>query len=302
MQIGIDVGGTKIEGILLDDTGQEIRRERTPTFPGHYDSTVNTIVTLCKFLETKSNGPCTVGIGAPGSVSPINGLHRNANSTCLNNQNFRADIENFLGKEVQLANDANCFALSESVDGAGAGFNVVFGVILGTGVGGGIAINQTVRPGLNGIAGEWGHNPLPWPDTTDHHSVKCFCGQTNCIETFLSGPSLLRDYQSNGGTLHSVEAMAQSVSIDSAAEAALARYSRRLSRALAQIINVLDPDGIVLGGGLSNITSLYDTIPQELPDYVFSDACDTPIVRNQHGDSSGVRGAAWLGSRPENYE
>ena len=302
MQIGIDVGGTKIEGILLDEMGREIRRERKLTPSGQYDNTINTIVNICESLETESGEACTVGVGAPGSVSPVNGLHRNSNSSCLNNQNMHFDIENALGKKIQFANDANCFALSEAMDGAGEGLNVVFGVILGTGVGGGIAINQTVRPGLNGVAGEWGHNPLPWPDKNDHHSIRCFCGQTNCIETFLSGPALLRDYHSDGGKLPSVEGLVKFIETDAIAKAALSRYSHRLSKALAQIINIIDPDSIVLGGGLSNITSLYETIPRQLAGYVFSDVCDTPVVRNCHGDSSGVRGAAWLGGKQDNHE
>lgn len=296
MHIGIDLGGTKIEGILLDRNGLQIERQRILTPKADYLETISSIVELSEKLETLSGTPCTVGIGAPGSTSPHNGLHRNANSIYLNGQNFLFDLETSLRKKIRLANDANCFTLSEAVDGAASGKSLVFGVILGTGVGSGIAINGRVHEGLNSIAGEWGHNSLPWPDKNEDDSYECFCGNKGCIETFLSGPGLLRDYKKNGGQLDSVEEMVEAISTNPIARDAMDRYVRRLGQALAHIINILDPDVIVLGGGLSNISYLYQFMQKYLSRYVFSDTCNTPIIRNHHGDSSGVRGAAWLGA------
>lgn len=276
MRIGIDLGGTKTEIIVLDDAGEEILRERVPTPRGDYAGTVATIATLVKAAEAKvslgGTAPiATVGVGIPGAESRVTGLIKNANSTWLIGQPLRADLEAALGRPVRIANDANCFALSEATDGAAAGAEVVFGVILGTGVGGGIVIDGRVIVGSNAIAGEWGHNHLSGEDAERH----CYCGRTNCVETFLSGPALAAD----GGAEN---------------EAALQRYESRLAWALAQVINILDPDVIVLGGGLSNLDRLYDRVPRLWQAHVFSDAVATRLVKARHGDSSGVRGAAWL--------
>jgi fructokinase len=273
MRIGIDLGGTKTEIIVLDDAGSEQLRERLPTPRGDYAGTVATIAALVQSAERKlgAGGTASIGVGIPGAESRVTGLIKNANSTWLIGQPLRADLEAALGRPVRIANDANCFALSEATDGAAAGADVVFGVILGTGVGGGIVVRGEVLVGPNAIAGEWGHNALAGEDV----ERPCYCGRTNCIETFLSGPALAAD----GGADD---------------EAALQRYERRLARALAQVINLLDPDVIVLGGGVSNLDRLYDRVPRLWGEWVFSDHVATRLVKNQHGDSSGVRGAAWL--------
>ena len=276
MRIGIDLGGTKTEIIVLDDTGAVVLRERVPTPRGDYAATVATIAALVRAAEAKvsfSGTACvaTVGVGIPGAESRITGRIKNANSTWLIGQPLRADLERALQRPVRIANDANCFALSEATDGAAAGADVVFGVILGTGVGGGIVVDGRGLVGPNAIAGEWGHNAL----SGEVEARPCYCGRTNCIETFLSGPALAAD----GGADD---------------EAALQRYERRLARALAQVINIVDPDVIVLGGGVSNLDRLYDRVPRLWGEYVFSDAVATRLVKNRHGDSSGVRGAAWL--------
>ena len=296
MHIGIDLGGTKIEGILLDQAGLQIERQRIPTPKADYLATISSIVGLSKDLEARSGMPCTVGIGAPGSISPRSGLHRNANSNYLNGKNFLYDLEKSLGKKIQIANDANCFTLSEAVDGAGQGKNVIFGIILGTGVGAGIAINGRVHEGHNSIAGEWGHNSLPWLEKYGDYCYECFCGNKGCIETFLSGPSLLRAYKKKGGHLNTVEKMIETISVEAIARDVIEQYVHRLGRSLAHIINILDPDVIVLGGGLSNISYIYQALQKHIEPYVFSDTCNTPIIQNQHGDSSGVRGAAWIGA------
>ena len=280
MRIGIDLGGTKTEIIVLGAAGEEILRERVPTPRGDYAGTVATIATLVKAAEAKvSPGEtasiATVGVGIPGAESRVTGLIKNANSTWLIGQPLRADLEAALGRPVRIANDANCFALSEATDGAAAGADVVFGVILGTGVGGGIVVRGEVLVGANAIAGEWGHNSLPGDEA---HRPACYCGRAGCIETYLSGPALAAD----GGAEN---------------EAALQRYAARLARALAQVINILDPDVIVLGGGLSNLDRLYDRVPRLWQAHVFSDAVTTRLVKARHGDSSGVRGAAWLWPR-----
>ena len=280
MRIGIDLGGTKTEIIVLGAAGEEILRERVPTPRGDYAGTVATIATLVKAAEAKvSPGEtasiATVGVGIPGAESRVTGLIKNANSTWLIGQPLRADLEAALGRPVRIANDANCFALSEATDGAAAGADVVFGVILGTGVGGGIVVRGEVLVGANAIAGEWGHNSLPGDEA---HRPACYCGRAGCIETYLSGPALAAD----GGAEN---------------EAALQRYAARLARALAQVINILDPDVIVLGGGLSNLDRLYDRVPRLWQAHVFSDAVATRLVKARHGDSSGVRGAAWLWPR-----
>jgi fructokinase len=275
MRLGIDLGGTKTEIIALADDGHVLLRERVPTPRGDYAGTLATIAGLVRSAEEKIGADGTaasVGVGIPGAESLATGLIKNANSTWLIGKPLRTDLETVLGRPVRLANDANCFALSEASDGAAAGAEVVFGVILGTGVGGGIVVHGRVLAGANAIAGEWGHNPLPGDEIV---RPRCYCGRYGCIETFLSGPALAAD----GGAEN---------------EAAMTRYEQRLARALAQVINILDPDVIVLGGGVSNIDRLYDHVPRLWGEYVFSDAVATRLVKNQHGDSSGVRGAAWL--------
>lgn len=274
MRAGIDLGGTKTEVGVLGEDGETLLRERVPTPRGDYPATVATIAGLVRMAEAKvgAGGTATVGVGIPGSESRATGLIKNANSTWLIGKPLRADLEATLGRPVRIANDANCFALSEATDGAGAGAEVVFGVILGTGVGGGIVVRGEVLAGPNAIAGEWGHNPMPGEPEACR---SCYCGRINCIETFLSGPAL----ESEGGP---------------GDEAALTRYERRLARALAQVINILDPDVIVLGGGISNLDRLYDRVPGLWAESVFSDTVATRLVKNLHGDSSGVRGAAWL--------
>jgi fructokinase len=295
MRIGIDLGGTKIEGILLDDQGHEKARQRVVTPVGDYTGTVHAITDLVADLELLANlnhNETTVGIGIPGTVSPATSLIKNANSTCLIGQTLDKDLTKALKRPVRLANDANCFAVSEATDGAGAGAALVFGVILGTGVGGGVAIEGKAVGGINGIAGEWGHNPLPWPVDEERPGPECYCGLKGCIETFLSGPGLAADYERNSG-----EACKASDLVNMgnpAAKAALSRYEHRLARALASVINILDPDVIVLGGGLSNITRLYDSVPSLWDQWVFSDRVNTRLLANVHGDTSGVRGAAWL--------
>ncbi|MDA0997412.1 MAG: ROK family protein [Proteobacteria bacterium] len=301
MRIGIDLGGSKIEGIVLGDDGREIARRRIPSPRDNYGGTVHAVIDLVAALAADSScdSKTPVGVGIPGMVSPATGLVKNANSTWLIGHPFDRDLEAALGRPVRVANDANCFAVSEAVDGAGSGSDVVFGVILGTGVGGGIAIGGRAIAGRNAIAGEWGHNPLPWMQVLDGIDERpgpdCYCGRAGCIETFLSGPGLARDHERlGGGPTSPTDIAASAASGDGAAVASLHRYTNRLARALAGVINVLDPDVIVLGGGLSNIERLYADVPAMWQAWVFSDSCDTKMLRNQHGDSSGVRGAAWL--------
>jgi fructokinase len=293
VRTGIDLGGTKIEAVALDRAGQERFRARRAT-PRDYDGTLNAIVELVEAAES-AVGPATIGIGMPGVISPATGLVKNANSTWLNGRALEQDLVARLGPRVRLANDANCFALSEAGDGAGAGKRCVFGVIAGTGTGGGIVIDGQVLVGANAIAGEWGHNPLPWPEAAELPGPACYCGRRGCIETFLSGPGMSLDHQTaTGERLEPEDIVERAARGDRAAEATLVRYESRMARALASIINVLDPDVIVLGGGLSNITRLYERVPELWTRFVFSDRVVTPLVRNVHGDSSGVRGAAWL--------
>jgi fructokinase len=283
MKIGVDVGGTKIEALALDAQGREIFRKRVLTPRGDYDATIRTIATL-----VDECGDGTVGIGIPGAVSKVTGLVKNANSTWLIGKPLKRDLELAIGREVRMENDANCFALSEAVDGAGAGARVVFGVILGTGVGGGIVVDGSVLPGANGIAGEWGHNALPRPTEADLPLPACYCGRTGCIETYLSGPALERSHERLTGEQLPAKDLAWRGGI------AMEQYVERLARALAAVVNVLDPDVIVLGGGLSNVERLYRDVPRLWTRYVFSDHVATRLARHQHGDSSGVRGAAWL--------
>ena len=294
MKIGIDLGGTKTEIAAFDAHGAELLRRREPTPSGDYAATLALIATLVADAERTLGTTATIGIGTPGALSPSTGLMRNSNSTCLNQQPFKINVQRVLDREVRLANDANCFALSEATDGAAAGAASVFGVILGTGVGGGIVIHGHVLDGPNAIAGEWGHNPLPWPEDDERPGAPCYCGKRGCIETFLSGPGLARDYAQQQDVSLGAEQIALRSEIEPAAAQALTRYEYRLARALASVINVLDPEVIVLGGGLSNIERLYQNIPARWGKWVFSDTVRTRLVRNTHGDSSGVRGAAWL--------
>jgi fructokinase len=299
MQIGIDLGGTKIEGIGLEaDTLLAVRRRVTT--PRNYAGTIDAIADLVAELEREAGRSGSVGVGIPGVVRHATGLVKNANSTWLNGRPLREDLAGRLGREVRIANDANCFALSEAVDGAAAGRPIVFGVIIGTGTGGGIAANGQVLIGTNAISGEWGHNPMPWPEADEWPGPSCYCGRTGCIETFLSGPGLSRDHQAaTGEALEAVLIAARAASGDPAAVQSMVRYEGRLARALASVINVVDPHAIVLGGGLSNIERLYARVPRLWTPFVFSDHVATVLLRAQHGDSSGVRGAAWLWSSGE---
>ena len=295
-RIGIDLGGTKIEIIALDEKGAECYRRRIPTPRDDYDGTLNAIAALVAETEA-AIGPGTVGIGMPGTISPATGLVKNANSTWLNGRRLRDDVVALLGREVHFANDANCLALSEAVDGAGAGARSVFGVIVGTGTGGAIVSDGQVLVGANAIGGEWGHNPMPWPEPEEWPGPPCYCGRTGCIETFLSGPGMSREHeQLTGARLEASAIAVRAAGGDSRAETTMQRYERRMARALASIINVVDPDVIVLGGGLSNIDRLYERVPSLWTPYIFSDHVVTRLVRARFGDSSGVRGAAWLGN------
>lgn len=295
MRIGIDLGGTKIEGIAIDDQGHERQRLRVPTPRGDYLAIVQTIASLVADLEAAQGRRGTVGIGIPGAISPATGLVKNANSVELIGHPLDRDLAGRLGREVRVANDANCFALSEATDGAAVDAPVVFGVIVGTGVGGGVVVKGSVLTGAHAIAGEWGHNPLPWPRDDERPGPACYCGRAGCNETFLAGPSLARDHRRHTGQdLEGAEIAARAEAGDSQAIATMVRYEDRMARALATVINLLDPDVVVLGGGVSNIERLYREVPLLLPKYVFSDKVATPVVRAKHGDSSGVRGAAWL--------
>jgi fructokinase len=294
LRIGIDLGGTKIEGVVLDEHGEVIARQRLAT-PRAYEPTLHALTTLVWRLETEVGASATVGVGIPGVVVPETGLVKNANSTWLNGRPLARDLAEALEREVRLQNDANCFALSEAADGAAAGAAVVFGVIMGTGVGGGIVVNGQVLRGRNLIGGEWGHNPLPWPTPDETPGPACYCGRHGCIETWISGPGIAADHaRVNGGALATPEIMALAEAGDPAALASRARLVHRAARSLATVINLLDPDVIVLGGGVSNMPRLVDDIAVALPPWVFSDTIATRLVRNQHGDASGVRGAAWL--------
>lgn len=295
MRIGIDLGGTKIAGVALADDGTELLRLRVATPVGDYEATVAAIAELVDGLEEAAGGSGTVGVGHPGELSPATGLIKNANSVVLNGRPLDADLEAALVRPVRMSNDANCFALSEAVDGAGWGAGVVFGVILGTGVGGGIVVDGRLLEGPNAIAGEWGHNPLPWPQEDEIPGRECYCGLRGCIETFLSGPGMAADHVTHTAEqldAHEIVARAKGAHPD--AQATLDRYVDRLARGLASIINVVDPDVVVLGGGLSNIEVLYSQVPAIWGRYVFSDRVDTRLVKNAHGDAGGVRGAAWL--------
>jgi len=292
MRIGIDLGGTKTEAIALADDGSILARRRVSTPRGNYVATIQTIVDLVATLESELSCIGTVGIGIPGAISPASGQVKNANSTWIISQPLDKDLSRALSRPVRIANDANCFALSEAVDGAAQGASVVFGAIIGTGTGGGIVINGHPLVGQNAIAGEWGHSPLPWPNESELQGPPCYCGKRGCIETWLSGPALVRDHGIQGATAEQIASLAEEG--DSTALASIQRYENRLARSLATVINLLDPDIVVLGGGLSNISRLYENVPRLWGDYVFSDQVNTQLMPPCHGDSSGVRGAAWL--------
>jgi len=297
IRLGIDLGGTKTEIIALGVDGRELVRRRVETPKEDYGGILETVARLVRDAEAELGDRGSVGVGTPGSISRATGLLRGSNSVCLNGKPIKADLEALLGREVRITNDANCFALSEATDGAAAGAEIVFGVILGTGVGGGIVVRGRVLTGPNAIAGEWGHNPLPWPKDDERPGYPCFAGHSGCIETFLSGPGIERDHlRANGETLTSHDIGARAAIGDAACEATLRRYEERLARALAHVINILDPDVIVLGGGMSNVQRLYVNVPTLWGPRVFSDRVDTRLVKHRYGDSSGVRGAAWLGS------
>ena len=301
-RLGIDFGGTKIAAVVLDDDGAPVWDARVATPRHDYDASLRAIASLVEDGERAVGGPCSVGIGIPGAVSPATGLIKNANSTWLNGRALQTDLERTLGHDVRLQNDANCLALSEAIDGAAAGADVVFAVILGTGVGGGVAVGGRVLTGRNAIAGEWGHNPLPWPQPRELPGSRCYCGRHGCIETFLSGPGLAADYAIQTGTpARGEDVVARAAAGDATAGAVLAVWEGRLARALATVINILDPDVIVVGGGLSRIAHLYDAVPPQLPRWVFSDRVTTRLVPAAHGDASGVRGAArlWTAGRGE---
>ncbi|MEB7555059.1 fructokinase [Kluyvera cryocrescens] len=297
MRIGIDLGGTKTEVIALGDQGEQLYRHRLPT-PRDYQQTIENIAHLVALAEEATGKIGTVGIGIPGSISPYTGVVKNANSTWLNGQPFDKDLSQRLNREVRLANDANCLAVSEAIDGAAAGAQTVFAVIIGTGCGAGVAMNGRVHIGGNGTAGEWGHNPLPWMNDDElryRAEVPCYCGKQGCIETFISGTGFATDYQRlSGNPLKGSEIIRLVEAGDALAEQALAHYEQRLAKSLAHVVNILDPDVIVLGGGMSNVERLYRTVPSLVKEWVFGGECETPIRKALHGDSSGVRGAAWL--------
>jgi fructokinase len=290
IRLGIDLGGTKIEAVALDRGGAERFRKRVATPSGDYTATVHAIAALTAAADAAVGEPVSVGVGIPGTISPATDLIKNANSVCLIGHALDKDLSAAIGRPVRLANDADCFALSEAADGAASDAGIVFGVILGTGVGGGLVINRQIVRGPNAITGEWGHNPLPWPAPNELPGPKCYCGLNGCIETFLSGPALARD----GGANDAAEIAARAANDDVYAAAVLERYLDRLARATATVINIIDPDVIVLGGGVSNIGQLYAEVPKRWPAYVFSDTVVTRLVPAKYGDASGVRGAAWL--------
>ncbi len=296
MRIGVDLGGTKIEIVALDNTGQRCWNRRVATPQGDYRATVAAIVDLVREAEQQTGQANRIGVCIPGTLSPDHGLVKNANSTCLIGQPLDRDLQQLLGRQVTLANDADCFALSEATDGAGQGANTVFGVILGTGVGGGIVHQGQLLSGPNGIAGEWGHNPLPWSDPLRDSALPCYCGKRGCLETYLSGPGLSQQHALLTGlpTAPAEQIIQQLDQGEPLAQRVFDQYCDRLARGLASVINLLDPDLIVLGGGLSNIQRLYNEIPRRWGQYVFSDRVNTQLAAAQHGDASGVRGAAWL--------
>ncbi len=296
MRIGVDLGGTKIEAVALDDGGRVRVRRRVPTpREDGYEAIVRAVVDLVAWVEAEVGARGTVGVGTPGAISPATGLLENSNTVCLNGKPLDRDLAAALGREVRLANDADCFALAEATDGAAAGAPTVFGVIVGTGTGGGVVVHRRLLSGPNAIAGEWGHNPLPWPNADELPGPACYCGKHGCIETWLSGPGLAADHaRATGERLEPATIAARAQAGDAAAAATLARHVDRMARGLASVIDVLDPHVVVVGGGLSNLEHLYVDVPARWGRYVFSDAVATKLVRARHGDSAGVRGAAWL--------
>jgi predicted NBD/HSP70 family sugar kinase len=295
MRIGIDLGGTKIEAIALGDDGRELFRRRVATPAHDYHAILEAVARLVSEVEAHTGCSGSVGVGTPGALSRATGLLRNSNTVCLNGKPLDRDLAQILQRPVRIANDANCLALSEASDGAAAGAEVVFGVIVGTGTGGGVVVRGQLLHGCNAIAGEWGHNPLPWPRDEERPGPACYCGKTGCIETFLSGPGLAADHEAmTGHRLTAVEIARRAEAGDESAEQVLQRYEDRMARALAGVMNIIDPDVIVLGGGLSNLARLYEHVPRLWGRYVFSDHVSTRLVPAKYGDSSGVRGAAWL--------
>ena len=295
MRIGIDLGGTKIEAVALDAMGEMVSRHRVPTPRDSYPDVLAEIARLVMVIESEMGRSCSVGVGTPGAVSPSTGLIKNANSTVLNGRNLELDLGELLHREVRIHNDANCFALSEAIDGAGREAKIVFGVIVGTGTGAGVVVNRELLVGPNAIAGEWGHNQLPWPRADELPGPDCYCGGSGCIETFLSGPALSDAYRTHtGDCLPAAEIVARSGGGEPAARGCLMDYEDRMARGLAHVINILDPDVIVLGGGMSKIEQLYENVPRRWGEYVFSDEVKTRLLPPHHGDASGVRGAAWL--------
>jgi fructokinase len=295
IRIGVDLGGTKIEALALEHDGSEIARHRIATPRFDYDATVAAVAGLVARIEAQTSRRGSVGIAIPGTVSSKTGNVKNANSTWLNGKPFDRDLRVALGREVRMANDANCLAVSEATDGAGAGKHLVFAAILGTGCGAGIAIDGRAHSGMNGVAGEWGHNPLPWPRPDEYPGPPCYCGRRGCIETWISGTGLEADYlRATEIELKGAEIVARCAAGEPAAVASVERFEHRMVRALAHVINLLDPDVIVLGGGLSGIARLYQNVPPKLREYAFGNEADTPVMPAKHGDSSGVRGAAWL--------
>ncbi len=294
MKIGIDLGGSKTEGILLDESGKEIARQRIPTPKNDYQATLHAIQEVITCLKTHTDEPATIGVGMPGAVSPATGMVKNANSTWLNHTQFHQDLAHLLQCQVRIQNDANCLAVSEAADGAAAGAEVVFAAVLGTGSGGGIAIQGKPLTGHQAIGGEWGHNPLPWASPQEIPGPPCYCGKHGCIETFTSGTGLEKDFFQRTQQQLSAKQICQQIAHNPQAAQACQDYTHRLARSLASVINLLDPQVVVLGGGMSNHQPLYQQLPQLLGQFVFSDTCTTPILPAKHGDSSGVRGAAWL--------
>jgi fructokinase len=295
MRIGIDLGGTKIEAAVLARDGALVARHRTTTPRDDYEATLSVMAALVRRCEEDAGEPCTVGVGMPGSLSRVTGLVKNANSTWLNGRPLLDDLERTLARTVRLANDADCFALSEASDGAAAGARIVFGVIVGTGTGGGVVVDGRLVCGPSGISGEWGHNPLPWPRKSEWPGPACYCGKQGCIETWLSGPGLARDHEARVGQALDAAAIAEGAERgDPACTSTIASYCDRMARALATVLNVLDPDVIVLGGGMSNVRALYEQVPRLWGGYAFTDRVETHLVAPRFGDSSGVRGAAWL--------
>jgi fructokinase len=295
MRIGIDLGGTKIEALAIDEHGMELARHRVDTPRDDYDATIKAIVALVQQMESETGKTGTVGAGIPGTISRVTGLVKNANSTWLNGRPFHRDLIATLGREVRVANDANCLAVSEATDGAAAGVRFVYGVILGTGCGGGVALEGCVHDGPNGVAGEWGHNPLPWPKPEESPGPACYCGKSGCMEMWVSGTGIALDYKNVTGRARTTrEIVADFAAGDQAAAETVERFEDRLARGLSNVINILDPDVIVVGGGVSRMEHIYEALPKLLPKYVFGGEASTPVVQAKYGDSSGVRGAAWL--------